>query len=161
MNTSMRIWTTPLMAGAFAISALTGLLLFFDMEPGIVEPVHEWASWVIVSAAVLHLMTHWRSFTAYFRNAGSFMFIAGGLAIALLSICPWVEKQENPGKKAIKSLEAASIIDIAAVARIPADVLVLRLEHNGINVSDTEDSLEETAEKNGKDVRTLFDIIFQ
>ncbi len=157
----MRTWTTPLMAGAFIISAVTGLLIFFHIEPGIVEPVHEWASWLIVSAALLHLLTHWKSFSGYFKRAGSLSLIVGGLAVAVLSLYPWVEEKENPRKKAIESLEQASLADIAAIVRAPADVLTLRLEHNGIKVSDSADTLEEIAEKNKKDVESLFRLVFQ
>jgi len=161
MKALTKTWTTPLVAGAFIISAFTGLLLFFHLEPGIVEPVHEWASWLIVIAALLHLLTHWKSFTVYLKKAGPLLLLAGGLSVAALSLYPWVEEEENPRKKAVAMLENARIADVAPIVDSSEDVLILRLAHNGIKVYDPGDSIEKTAEKNGKDIGTLFHIIFQ
>lgn len=51
-----RQWVTPLLAGSFFLSAATGILLFFKIHLGIIKPVHEWLSWILVIASVLHLI---------------------------------------------------------------------------------------------------------
>ncbi len=64
----MKNWATPLAVGAFTISAVTGLLIFFDLELGIVEPVHKWLSWLLVTGVILHLISNWKQFTGYFSK---------------------------------------------------------------------------------------------
>lgn len=51
-----RQWVTPLLAGSFLLSAVTGILLFFKIHLGLIKPFHEWLSWVLVIASVLHLI---------------------------------------------------------------------------------------------------------
>lgn len=54
--TLSRQWVTPLLAGSFLLSAVTGILLFFKIHLGLIKPVHEWLSWILVIASVLHLI---------------------------------------------------------------------------------------------------------
>jgi len=37
---TLKSWATPLAIGAFIISGVTGLLLFFDIAFGLVDTVH-------------------------------------------------------------------------------------------------------------------------
>ncbi|MGE4559235.1 MAG: DUF4405 domain-containing protein, partial [Desulfobulbus sp.] len=55
-----REWITPFTLGAFLLSALTGILLFFKVHIGLVKPVHEWLSWLLVIAAALHILLNYR-----------------------------------------------------------------------------------------------------
>lgn len=161
MNITARSFVTPLVAAAFIVSASTGLMIFFDFEPGIVEPVHEWVSWVLVSGAVLHLFVNWKAFTGYLqRNAGR-VFIATGVVIVLLSLYPWAEEEEDGRKKAVKSLEKASLTTVSGVAGTGLDQLLARLSGNGIVVRDSGDSIEEIAEQNNMDKKALFQVIFE
>jgi len=48
----MREWATPVTIGAFGLIALTGVMLFFKVQYGMVKPVHEWLSWLLVIGAV-------------------------------------------------------------------------------------------------------------
>jgi len=55
-----RKWVTPFTLGAFALSAVTGILLFFKMHIGLIKPAHEWLSWFLVIAAVFHIYLNYR-----------------------------------------------------------------------------------------------------
>lgn len=59
MLTLSRQWVTPLLTGSFLLSALTGILLFFKMHLGLIKPFHEWLSWILVVAAVLHCILNY------------------------------------------------------------------------------------------------------
>ncbi|MGD9947877.1 MAG: DUF4405 domain-containing protein [Desulfobulbus sp.] len=50
-----RKWVTPFTLGAFLLSAITGILLFFKVHIGLIKPTHEWLSWLLVIAAGLHI----------------------------------------------------------------------------------------------------------
>nr|WP_321467317.1 DUF4405 domain-containing protein [uncultured Desulfobulbus sp.] len=58
-----RNWVTPLVTGAFLLSALTGILLFFGVHTGLVKWSHEWLSWLFVIAAVFHVALNYRPLT--------------------------------------------------------------------------------------------------
>lgn len=160
MNRTMKNFATPLIAAAFIVSASTGLMIFFDFEPGLVEPVHEWMSWVLVSGAVLHLLVNWKSFTGYLSQKTGVIFIGTAVAIALLSLYPWVEEEEDGRKKALKSLEKASLITVSGVAGADASQLLDKLSGKGIAVVDSGDSIEEIAERNDMEEKALFQVIF-
>lgn len=46
---------TPITAGAFLLSAVTGMLIFFHADSGAKKFVHEWLSWVLLAGAGLHV----------------------------------------------------------------------------------------------------------
>ncbi len=158
--TTLRNFATPLVAAAFIVSASTGLMIFFDFEPGIVEPVHEWMSWVLVSGAVLHLIVNWKAFTGYLSKKTGVMFVGAAVALALLSLYPWVGKEEDGRKKAVKFLENSSLVTVSSVAGTGVDQLVDKLSGKGIAVRDSKDTIEEIAEQNNLQNKVLFQVIF-
>ncbi len=161
MNPTIRNLATPLIAGAFIVSASTGLMIFFDFEPGIVEPVHEWMSWVLVSGAVLHLLVNWKAFTDYLSQKTGGLFIGTAVVLVLLSLYPWMEEEEDARKKAVKSLEKASLITVSGVAGADLNRLLEKLSGKGISVVDSEDSIEEIAEQDNMEEKALFQVIFE
>ena len=50
-----REWATPVAAGAFLLSAVTGVLIFFHIDISLNKFVHEWLSWTLLGAVALHL----------------------------------------------------------------------------------------------------------
>ena len=52
--------------GAFLLTAVTGVLLFFEAGVGMVHVAHEWLSWALVLGVFAHVATNWASFTTYF-----------------------------------------------------------------------------------------------
>ena len=67
-NRHMHEWATPLTIGAFALSAFTGILLFFKIHLGLIKQAHEWLSWLLVFGTLCHLMVNWRSTVRYFSK---------------------------------------------------------------------------------------------
>mgnify|MGYP006339522549 CR=1 FL=1 len=49
-----RDWITPITMGAFGLLAATGVLMFFHIDSGLNEAVHEWLSWVLLGGVALH-----------------------------------------------------------------------------------------------------------
>ncbi|UWX58120.1 hypothetical protein NY406_02270 [Chlorobaculum sp. MV4-Y] len=44
MKPTLKSCATPLIIATFVISAVTGILIFFHKEGGLIKPVHEWLS---------------------------------------------------------------------------------------------------------------------
>ncbi len=53
-----RNWVTPVTAGAFLLSAVTGVLIFFHVETGANKFMHEWLGWVLLGGAALHVVAN-------------------------------------------------------------------------------------------------------
>jgi hypothetical protein len=156
MNAYIRPLATPLAIGAFTISAVTGVLIFFDIEIGLVEPVHKWLSWLLVGSVMLHVVSNRKSFAGYFSRKPA-MFIMGAAAlVAVGSLLPLFGEEEEDGERAgavaaAKALESASFETVALVVRTTPAELSRRLAADGLSVSDNSMSITEIAARNGKE----------
>ncbi len=161
MAQTLKSWATPLAVGAFTISAVTGLLIFFDLEMGIIEPVHKWLSWLLVTGVVLHLSANWKQFTTYFSSKPALGIIGAALIITVASLLPIFgedEKEggkEKTGKVATQLLESSSLETIALVTKTTPKLLIEQLEKNGIIVKNASLTIQEIASNNGKSEKAL------
>jgi hypothetical protein len=64
----IRMWATPLTIGAFGLSAITGVMIFFRWDVGLVKVAHEWFSWLLVLGGLFHVIGSWQSFVRYFSK---------------------------------------------------------------------------------------------
>jgi hypothetical protein len=160
MTTTLRPWATPLAIGSFTISAVTGLLIFFDIEMGMIEPVHKWLSWLLVGAVGLHTISNWKSFTGYFSRKTAQALMGAAVVVTVLSVLPFFGEREEEGKHggavaAAKALEFSSLETVALVTKTTPRELVARLEKIGVTTAATTMTLREIAERNGKDGRAV------
>ena len=59
---------TPLTAAVFLVIGVSGLMIFFGIQEGLVKELHEWLGVGFVVVAVLHLAKNWRPFTLMLRR---------------------------------------------------------------------------------------------
>ena len=119
------------------ISAVTGLLIFFDIEIGLVEPVHKWLSWLLVGGVTLHVIANWKQLTGYFSKKPALIIIGAALVVTIASVMPiYGEREENPGKIAAYALASSSLEIVAQVVKTTPAVLVEQLGKKGIVVHD-------------------------
>ncbi|MEI7695653.1 MAG: DUF4405 domain-containing protein [Chlorobium sp.] len=157
MSTTIRSWATPLAVGAFTISAVTGVLIFFDIEIGLVEPMHKWLSWLLVSGVALHLFANWKQFTGYFSKKPALGIIALALLTTIVSVLPIFgeEEKESPAKLAAYALASSSLETVAQVVKTTPTALVEELGKKGIVVKEATDTVEQIAKNNGKEPKEL------
>lgn len=158
MSTTIKTWATPLAVGAFTISAVTGLLMFFDIEIGLVEPAHKWLSWLLVSGVILHLVSNWKQFTGYFSKKPAIGIMGAALIVTIVAVLPMLgekEGKENPGKIAAYALGSSSLETVAQVIKITPAALVEQLGNKGIVVSNPSATVEQIARSNGKNPREV------
>ena len=153
---SLKTWATPFATGAFTISAVTGLLMFFHIEIGMVEPVHKWLSWLLVGSILVHILSNWKQFTVYLsQNAGRGV-IGAAIAVTILSLLPLFGQnkkehgKEHQGKIALQALESSSLETIALVVKTTPQNLAEQLGKSGIIVKDNSLTVKEIAKINGK-----------
>ncbi|MEI6757296.1 MAG: DUF4405 domain-containing protein [Chlorobium sp.] len=165
MKTTLKSWATPVAAGAFTISSVTGLLIFFDIEIGMVEPVHKWLSWLLVSGILLHLISNWKQFTGYFSKRAGTAIIGAALLFTITSLLPVFgeseeeKEKENPGKNAAKLLESSSLETVALVVKSSPQSIAEQLGKNGIVVKNTSLTIREIAASNNKSERMVLGTI--
>ncbi len=129
-----RAWVTPLAAGAFFLSAVTGVLIFFHLDSGLNKAAHEWLSWALLVGVALHVAANFFGFKRYFSSAiglgvmGVFVVV---LAASFLSFGQ--EKGEPPFMASVRALSDAPIATLALVAKTTPDVLRGRLEAQGLH----------------------------
>ncbi|MCX6179259.1 MAG: DUF4405 domain-containing protein [Chlorobiales bacterium] len=168
MNTvPLKSWATPLAIGAFTISAVTGLFIFFDIEIGIVEPVHKWLSWLLVCGVMLHVLSNWKPFTGYFSQKAAIAVIGAAILFTITSLLPIFgdeEKdsgKENAGKVAVQALESSSLETIALVIKTTPQKLVEQLGKSGILVKDASLTIQEIAKNNSKEGKAVLGTLLQ
>ncbi len=155
MNTFLKMWATPAAIGAFFISSVTGLLIFFDIEIGAVEPVHRWLSWLLLGGVALHAVSNRKALAGYFSRRPAMALFGLVLAVTGAAMLPVFGEGEEGGKRsgkaAVRALESAPLSAVALVVKASPDELAARLAARGIQVSDTSRSISEIAGSNGKE----------
>jgi hypothetical protein len=164
MNTTFKQLATPLAIGAFSISAVTGLCMFFHLEIGLIEPVHKWMSWVLVGGILLHISVNWKQFLSYFSRKPAIGILGLSLVITIISLLPvFGEKEEggNPAKKAATALETTPLETVAIVAKITPEQLLVNLQKKGLIVENSTMTIKDVAGRNGRKEMEVLKAVFE
>jgi hypothetical protein len=147
-----RPWITPIVIGAFFLSAVTGVLMFFHLDSGLNKTAHEWLSWAMVIGVSLHVLLNLPAFKRYFTQSTG-RAIVGTFALVLgLSFIPASGSEgDEPGFAApIRALSSAPLPVLAqVVGRSPEEVRTT-LRAAGFGVADEQQSLKDVV---GPDLR--------
>jgi len=138
-----RPWITPVVIGAFLLSAVTGVLMFFHLDSGLNKTAHEWLSWAMVIGVTLHVLLNMPAFKRYFtQNTGR--SIVGGFALVLaLSFIPaGGSGSSEPGfAPPVRALAKAPITVLAQVAGTSTEAMKAKLQAAGLTVSSDQQSV--------------------
>lgn len=139
-----REWATPLTAGAFLLTAVTGILMFFHIDSGINKTAHEWLSWALVLGVGLHMVSNFTGFKRYLFARKGQIFIGGFALLLALSFIPMGNVGGEPAfMQSVKSLSAAPLTTLALVAEITPEQMAERLSKAGFTVQSNEQSVGE------------------
>ncbi|MCI5133007.1 MAG: DUF4405 domain-containing protein [Candidatus Electrothrix sp. EH2] len=140
-----RDWITPITTGAFLLTAVTGILLFFHADTGLNKAVHEWLSWVFLIGAILHLTLNFAPFKQYLTQRKGQVLMGSFVLLLALSFAPIGDEGHHapPFVPPIKALAQAPLTTLAQVARISPEKLRERLSNEGIAVASNQQSLSE------------------
>ena len=127
-----RPWITPLVIGTFALSAVTGGLMFFHLDTGLNKLAHEWLGWLMVAAAAVHVLLHLHAFKRHWAAPVGKGVIVLSLVVLSLSFLPVGGVQsEPPFVRPLKTLAQAPLPVLAQVAGIDVSELKARLQTAG------------------------------
>ncbi|MBP1848618.1 DUF4405 domain-containing protein [Rhizobium halophytocola] len=157
---SLRGWSTPLTIGAFLLLAITGVLMFFEWDVGLVTVVHQWFSWAFLIGAVGHVVANIRPFRNHLASpVGKASVTAFSLVVAA-SLFSWGlitgPQLERPIEEALVD---APLSALANTIRVAPDDLLLRLEGQGVFATAGQ-SIRQLAASSGVDENRLLALIF-
>ncbi len=145
-----REWTTPIIAGAFLLLAVTGVLMFFHAATGLAKELHEWVSWIFLAAAAVHLAVNFTPFKNYLAQRKGQMVVGAFALLLVVSLLPFGGSGEPPYVAPLRSLGTAPLATLAQVAQTSPEQVVERLKKEGLAVQSAQQSLSELV---GDDVR--------
>lgn len=150
--TTLRRWATPMTIGAFMLMSITGILMFFHVELGLIKVAHEWLSWLMVIAVALHVTLNWKVFSRYFSQKPAVAII--GLFAVLMVASMLIPAEERPGSPGGRGMQAAQVLlnapldKLAGVTGNTLASLQATLQQQGLQLDATTGSLEEVARQN-------------
>ena len=135
--TTHRPRITPVVMGAFLLSAVTGVLMFFHLDSGLNKTAHEWLSWAMVIGVALHLLLNMPAFKRYFtQTPGRVIMGLFALVLALSFIPAGGSAGSEPGfAPPVRALAKAPIPVLAQVAGTSNDDVKGRLQAAGLTVT--------------------------
>ncbi len=129
---SLRAWATPLVIGSFLVMAVTGVLMFFHLEIGLMKTVHEWAGLAMVAGGVAHVVLNWRAFTLYFKRPVASTIVAlGAIVLGLSAVLSGGEGGGNPMVAVMGGLGQSRIEQLAVLRGQDPQELSARLQQMG------------------------------
>ena len=155
-----RPWITPVVMGAFGLSAVTGVLMFFHLDSGLNKVAHEWLSWAMVIGVTLHALLHLPAVKRYFtQTTGKLVIGLFALVLGLSFIPVGASGGKDPGfAPPVRALAKAPIPVLAQVAGTSADEVKTRLQAAGYTVTSDQQSVADLV---GQDLRKQVGTITQ
>lgn len=149
-NLNTRRWSTPVTMGAGIFVAVTGLLMFFVAERPF-KFAHELVGIGCIGfsvAILLHVLSHWRSFSHYFsqRSAVRVLALAWSVGIGLV-MASAILNGGDPEELIVERIDTASVALLAPVVGMDVSDLVDRLGDDGYVVDDPGMSIRQLAER--------------
>ena len=138
-----RPWITPVVIGAFFLSAVTGVLMFFHLDSGLNKTAHEWLSWAMVIGVTLHVLLNMPAFKRYLKQTtGRVVIGAFALVLALSFIPAGGSSGSEPGfAPPVRALAKAPITVLAQVAGTSTDDVKAKLQAQGLTVTSDQQSV--------------------
>ena len=152
-----RNWVTPITAGAFLLSAVTGVLIFFHVDSGANKFVHEWLSWVLLGGALLHTTANFAGLKMHLRTRQGQALVGVFVVALVLSFIPLGSgKSEPPFMAPVRALGDSSLTTLAQVAHVTPAQLRERLNSAGVQATSDDQTLNELV---GPDARKQMNVL--
>lgn len=156
-----RNWVTPITAGAFLLSAVTGILIFFHLDSGGNKFVHEWLGLVLIAGAILHVLANFAGFKLHLTSLRGQLLIGVFVVTLFISfVSIGNEKSEPPFVQPIRALSQASLTTLAQVAQITPGQLREQLLKAGLQSTSDQQSLSDLVGSDTKKQMRVLGLVF-
>jgi hypothetical protein len=153
-------YATPLTTGLFAVSAISGIALFFHWSQGTFHEMHEWLSMVLLVPFGLHLWKNWRMLLGYLRRGVLPLALAAALVVAMPFALSGAAgrgpgRAGNPAARVVRLLTQLPLSQLAVVLKTDPDILLGNLRQQGYTIASASDTLEMVAASSGREAPEL------
>lgn len=164
-SAKIRKWATPLTIGAFGLSAVSGIMIFFHVNSSLVKAAHEWGSWLLVVGGLFHVVGSWKSFVGYLSKPAARAILVVFALLIIVFFLPLSVHTERQGRKLppavlSRALPETSFAAVAGIAQHRPDELMKELGSKGIIIKDKEETIRDIARNNNKEDVEILNIIF-
>jgi Na+/melibiose symporter-like transporter len=144
----LRPWVTPLTIGTFTLMAVTGTLMFFHVQLGLVKPAHEWLSLGMVGAVGLHALVNWPALKRYFSQkvALSIIGVFALLTVVALAFPSQGGERGGADRQAVNLLLNLPLSTVASLSNKDVNSIQSTLTQQGFTVTDANATLRQIAE---------------
>lgn len=156
---SQRAWITPLVIGAFLLSAVTGLLMFFHLDTALNKAAHEWLSWVLVAGVGLHLGLNQLPFARHLKSRKAQAIIGVFALLLAASFAPLGPKEQPPFVRPVQALARAPLTVLAQVAGTDVAELQARLRAQGLSAGPAQSIQELVGPDSRRQTRILNEVL--
>lgn len=142
-----REWATPVVMGAFTLSGLTGVALFFGWKSQTTLTIHQWLGLTFAIGGLAHITVNFPAYKRHLKQplALTIMLVYVALTIAaFLPLAP-ARPTNNPMTKLLAVLQRAPLNDMAHIFKVEPQILVERLKTAGFQVASSEQSVADVA----------------
>lgn len=117
---------TPAAGVLFLVTGVSGVMMFFHWNAGLVKAAHEWLGMGFGAIALWHLVRHWAAFSNYLRRNVARAVMLGLLAVSVATVAlTGVGGKGGPGT-VFRALEAAPLSAVApALGTSPEQAVAL------------------------------------
>ncbi len=161
----LRKFATPLVMGAFVLSATTGVLMFFELGVGLNHLAHEWLGWALVLGVLAHVSTNWPALKTYFvqKKKTTVPILAVFFVLLGASFMPKPGQREgpSPARMALNAMVASPLTAVARIASKSPEQIVQVLKANGFAVTDSEQTIRAIAGNERDDQERALEAIFK
>lgn len=153
MNAFVNRYATPLTSGLFAVSAISGVALFFHWAPRTFHGMHEWLSILLLVPFALHMWKNWRGLAGYLRHRTLIVPLVASLVIAAPFAYSGIGGGEggggNPAVRTVRLLTQAPLSDLAPVLKTTPEALLASLREKGHTAASADHTLATIAATSG------------
>jgi hypothetical protein len=145
-----RTIATPVTVVLFLVATVSGIMMFFHFQSGLVKETHEWLGLAFVGFGIWHMVRNWQGFLGYFRRNLALVAFAAPLVVAgaMVAATGRVDSGGGGPRAVFKTLEKAPIEKVAPAFGLSAEQALKRLRAAGYK-AETGQSLHTISEQSG------------
>lgn len=154
-------FATPLTAGLFLVSTVSGAALFFHVGSSLFHSMHEVLSMVLLVPIVLHLWRNWKPMVNYFHRSAMPIALAVSLAAGGYFAYGSMNRTTggNPAFALVNSAQSVPLASLAPVLQLDEAVAVQRLQDAGIAPVAATESISDIATRSGRDTFEILGLL--
>lgn len=161
MTSLLQRYATPLIAGLFLVSLISGIALFFHVGNALFHGMHEWISMVLIVPFLLHVLKNWPAMKRYFTRAPFTIAMVLSLSAALAFAIPSGKSSSGgpPQAAFAHAMLANSPAKLAPLLGTTPEILINRLKAAGFAAVSSDQSLVDIASRSGRDDFELLTVL--